>query len=204
VAGPQQRRLNRCRHCDLAFVPAEYHLSPAQEKERYALHDNSAGDSGYVRYLSGVADALERELPQNGRILDFGSGPDFVLTRILRQRGYCCEPYDPLYGIGAGALRRGNEYAAVIMCEVIEHLRTPAAELEAIGTVVAPDDGIVVIQTRLYSAETEFPSWWYAQDPTHIAFYSFKTMEYIGRLLRGPVEYRADKNLVVVGEKRVN
>ena len=40
-----------CRSCNLVFVPPAQHLSAADEKACYDLHDNQPGDPGYRRFL---------------------------------------------------------------------------------------------------------------------------------------------------------
>jgi SAM-dependent methyltransferase len=177
VAECGKRPLCRCRTCDLTFVPARYHVSPEQELQRYALHTNSEDDAGYVAFLESVASAVERFPLAHPDILDFGSGPNQVLTTILHRRGYACRAYDPLYGVGLDALE--SRYDIVVLCEVFEHLRDPQGEFERIIGLLKPR-GLVLMHTLLRPFETgALSSWWYARDITHVNFLSMRCCEYI-------------------------
>lgn len=173
------RELLHCPACGLVFVPKAQWLSVAAERERYAHHDNTAANEGYVRFLGEVADLACAHLGPGGRVLDFGSGPNAVLTGLLRARGHACVAYDPVYGVGADAL--ADRYDAVVACEVIEHLREPRAELARITACLRPG-GSVVVRTRCYPSVAEIPSWWYARDLAHINFFGARTLDVGARL----------------------
>ena len=51
-----------CRTCDLVFVPPAQHLSAADEKAHYDLHDNQLGDPGYRRFLDRLFTPLNQRL----------------------------------------------------------------------------------------------------------------------------------------------
>lgn len=175
------RPLNRCPTCDLVFVPASHHVSLEQERERYELHTNNEQDAGYVAFLETVAAAIDRLPVPHPSILDFGSGPNQVLTGILRDKGYACDAYDPLYGIGPDVFSR--RYDIVVLCEVFEHLRAPRAELERIAVMLKPR-GFVVIRTLLRPDDIgALSSWWYARDITHLNFLSIRCCEHIAAML---------------------
>jgi hypothetical protein len=165
----QQRDLYHCRACGLVFVPPTQWVSVADERARYGHHDNTAENAGYLRFLGEVADVVAAVASPPGRVLDFGSGKHAILTELLRQRGYHCTAYDPVYGLGMDAL--GGRYDVVILCEVIEHLRDLRDELERISGTLT-EGGRVVVRTRCYPSLAALPTWWYARDPTHINFFS--------------------------------
>jgi hypothetical protein len=163
------------------WVAAAEHLSPAAEQDRYARHHNAATDSGYVAYLSAVVDTvLAVAGPELGPTLDFGCGEHAVLTGLLRRRGIDCTPYDPLYGIGGDA--PGRTYRTIVACEVVEHFRDPRAEFARLGRLLAPG-GRLVIRTGLVTPAVDLATWWYARDPTHIAFYRVETIDAAARSL---------------------
>jgi hypothetical protein len=161
------------------FVPEAGWLTVAAERARYAHHDNTAANAGYVQFLGEVADVVCGLVGPGARVLDFGSGEHAVLTGILTQRGRECTAYDPLYGIGAGAL--AARYDVIVLCEVIEHLRDLRVELERIGKCRGPD-AVVVVRTRCYPSLAELPTWWYARDPTHVHFFTPRTLAHAARL----------------------
>lgn len=171
------RDLLLCRDCDMVFVPATQHLTPKRERERYAQHDNTADNPGYVSYLEGVARILDDIPVDNPSVLDFGCGEEAVLAGILREKGVRCAAYDPLYWIGGDAL--SGEYDVVIACEVIEHLRDLGSELSLLGRLVR-SGGYLVIRTQLRPEDPAAVSrWWYAQDLTHINFFSERCMRWV-------------------------
>ena len=106
------------------FVPPEFWLDENDERARYAHHDNSLANEGYVKFLGQVADVVAGLGAGQPRVLDFGSGEKAVLAEILRQRGFDCVAYDPLCSKGQAALR--DRYDIVVLCEVIEHCATCA------------------------------------------------------------------------------
>jgi hypothetical protein len=170
----QQRALVNCRDCGLVSVPPEFWLTADEERSRYAHHDNTAANEGYVKFLGQVADVVEGLVGPGMRILDFGSGQNAVLTDLLRARGRDCTAYDPLYGLGASAPQ--TTYDAVVVCEVIEHLRDPRGELHLLAACLAPG-GHIVVRTQCYPSLGELGSWWYARDATHLNFFARRTLE---------------------------
>ncbi len=163
-----------CPRCGLVFVPGEFWLGEDAERARYAHHDNSPTNEGYVRFLGQVADVVAELGSSHARVLDFGSGENAVLADILRQRGFDCLAYDPLYGKGLAALR--DRYDVVVLCEVIEHLRDLRDEILSLEKVLAPG-GSVVVRTQCYPSVAGVTSWWYARDATHLNFLSERTLE---------------------------
>jgi Methyltransferase domain len=188
------RVFNRCGSCELVFVPREYHLSSEEEKERYALHTNSPSDRKYVDYLSAIADDALTLAHGPVSVLDFGSGGEHVLTDIINSRGVRCVAYDPLYGLTAPDER----FDIVIACEVFEHLRDPRHSTDVLGRLAA-GGGFVYVRTRLYdhALAGDFAGWWYAKDPTHIAFYCGETMKTVAKLLGKKVVSTNNKDTII-------
>ena len=190
------REYVQCRLCDLIFVPRSSCVGEEQERKRYDLHSNTINDAGYVRYLETVADYLRYIPLQKPETLDFGSGQNAILTHILNRRGIPCTAYDPLYDIGTSALSR--KYDFVIMCEVIEHVRDLYNELTRIRDLLN-DNGFVLIRTQMVKDIAGFTSWWYTKDITHINFFSYRTLEYVGDFLRRRVIYSDRKHSTIYG-----
>lgn len=166
--------------CGLIFVPAEGHVTVEEEKKRYNLHKNSPTHEGYLRFLNELVSVVVGQTPVSGRILDYGSGPDAVLTGLLRKRGYDCTAYDPLYAIGTDALSK--KYDAVILCEVVEHFRDMKEEIANINKVLTAD-AVVMIRTQLYPSVEDFGGWWYKNDITHINFFGSSTINTLAHML---------------------
>jgi len=184
-----------CPECGLVFVPDSSCVTIDKEIERYNLHKNAADNTAYRDYLAGFLQELKRIPIANPAVLDFGSGREAVLTDILRGNGCNCHAYDPLYGIGFEALN--TVYDLVILCEVIEHIRDMAQALRIIDTVLDAQ-GYLLIKTELFQQETDFSTWWYAKDFTHINFLSIRTLHTVAGLLKRRVFYTNDKNIAII------
>lgn len=179
-----------CCSCGLHFVPSEFHLSPAQEYRRYLLHRNSLTDAGYVTFLMGAVESLKTHVISSAgrpaRVLDYGSGPTPVLVQLLNKEGFLALGYDPYFGDQAvpgceltAHVPNEGLFDAVVSNETVEHFRNPGKEWAAMVSLLRPR-GVLVIVTRLVLPGVDLASWYYAGDPTHIAFYSLDTFRHIG------------------------
>ena len=191
-----KRTFVRCSSCHLVFVPAEDMVSVEDEKRRYAEHDNSAADANYIEYIGSFADEIGRVPVASPRVLDFGSGPAQVLEKVLGERGVACVSYDPLYGIGEGAL--DGAYDVVAICEVMEHVRDLKKELDIVKRLIN-HSGYAVVRTELYTEQTDFETWWYARDITHVNFFRLTTMLRIAEYLGRGMLYTNARNVVIFG-----
>jgi hypothetical protein len=187
-----------CPVCELIFIPSDEWLSPEDEKARYANHENGADNPDYVRYLTNISHEIDRIPITHPRILDFGSGPEYVLTRVLLKRGIDCEPYDPVYGLGHEHL--SSRFDIVMICETLEHVRDIQKELTLLQHICKPE-GYVFIHTELYHRKEDFIHWWYAQDPTHINFFNGNAMGALSNMMERYVFYTNNKNVVILGRK---
>jgi hypothetical protein len=175
----KHREFVHCPDCGLVFVPQKFWLSADEERARYAHHDNSRSNEGYVKFLGQVADVVAGLRKGPARVLDFGSGETAVLADLLRQRGFDCVAFDPLYGKGTSAL--SARYDVVVLCEVIEHLRDLHAEILSLQECLS-SDGRIVVRTQCYPSVADMASWWYARDATHLNFFSERTLDFAASL----------------------
>lgn len=194
VGRNKQREFVHCTQCDLVCVPPAYWLSVDDERTRYGHHDNAPTNRGYVDFLNEVVTVVADVASPGARILDFGAGENAVLTELLRQRGWQCTAYDPIYGIGQRAF--SERYDVVVLCEVIEHLHNLRAELVRIAGCLAPLASVVV-RTRCYPSLAAIPTWWYARDPTHVNLFSQKALAYAAELCRARLRTTASPDLFV-------
>ena len=165
-----------CAACDLAFVPAEYHLQESVEVERYRMHDNDPNDEGYRRFLSRLWKELAPRLRPGASGLDFGCGPGPALAHMMREDGFEVALYDPHFFPDASRIDR--RYDFITCTETVEHLRDPAATFALLDTLLIPD-GQLGVMTGMLEDRADFASWYYQRDPTHICFYTRKTMSRI-------------------------
>lgn len=189
----KKRFFIQCQDCSLVFVPRNELLSSLEEQKRYNLHDNSIENRGYVKYLSEMADVLETLKISNPKVLDFGSGKNAVLEKILKKREILCQSYDPLYNLGMSTLN--NYYDVVISCEVMEHVYNISKELKLISSVLK-NGGYLILRTELFDDSIKFKSWWYKEDPTHINFFKPETIKKVSKILGGEIIWQ--KGSVVV------
>ena len=185
-----------CPVCELISVPSDEWLSPEKEKARYANHENGADNPDYVRYLTDISHEIDRIPVRHPRVLDFGSGPEYVLTQVLRKRGVDCEPYDPVYGLGEEHLY--SQFDIVVICETIEHVWDIQKELRLLRRVCRPE-GYIFVHTELYPNKEDFLHWWYALDQTHINFFNGNAMGALSNILKRNIFYTNNKNVVILG-----
>jgi len=71
-----------------------------------------------------------------------------------------------------------STYDFIVSCEVIEHFYNPAQEFKLLNKLLKKHAPLVV-KTDLHDSNTNFDTWYYRLDPTHVAFYSVQTLEWI-------------------------
>jgi SAM-dependent methyltransferase len=169
--GLEGREYFCCPSCALVFLDPAARLAPEKERERYLLHDNGPESPGYAAYLSEFADtAIAPFVPLKSRILDYGSGPYPLLTRILSERGFDAHAWDPLFSPVPPDPRL--TFDLVVAHEVLEHCHRPLDALRDIATKLSPG-GVLSLSTLFRPAQAKaFLSWWYRQDSTHLSFFS--------------------------------
>lgn len=173
----RSRTFFACPRCDLVFVPHREHLPPAQERARYERHQNAMENIGYVQMFTRKIRLMRRTWQGVRRVLDYGCGPGPVLVELLRRIGYDAYGYDPYF---APQMPPGP-FDAVVSTEAFEHFASPRRELDRIAALLRPG-GYLNVMTRLRPAGQALRSWWYARDPTHVAFYSQATFRWIAKV----------------------
>lgn len=175
------RRVHECESCGLWFVPSVFHCSKQAEKARYALHDNSASNLQYLAYLAPVAKKIARlcDLVPHGNVLDFGCGENAVLSSLLKEQNYVVDSYDPMYELQVDF--KSRKYSVVVASEVMEHVADLRATALLFGNVLS-DGGYIALRTKLFTRATDFALWWYAKDPTHICFFTKKSIDFFATL----------------------
>lgn len=171
-----------CQLCDLIFVPLDQHLSSADEKSYYDLHENQVDDQGYRRFLSRLFDPLNECLKKPSNGLDFGCGPGPALAEMFVEAGHSMWVYDPYYAPETSAL--SVPYDFITLSEVAEHLAHPLVELERLWNLLK-SGGVLGIMTKRVRNKEAFASWHYITDPTHICFFSEVTFQWLENRWRG-------------------
>ena len=180
------REFYECRICDLAFVPPEFHLPPDAEMQRYLMHDNDLEDGRYRAFLSRLWSHLRPLLDEGEYGLDYGCGPGPALVQMMTEDGFRVEKYDLYFFSDPSPL--GEAYDFITCTETIEHLKNPREVFALFDSILRPG-GKVGIMTGILDDRSEFGEWYYQRDPTHIAFYTRRTLNWVAARMSWNVEY---------------
>jgi len=194
------REYKQCECCRLVFVPAEYHLSPEEEKKRYDLHHNDPEDQGYREFLRRLFIPVNESLREGDHGLDFGSGPRPVLAEMFREKGFQVDLYDQFYADNREVFNL--EYDFITASEVVEHLREPGEDLARIFQILKPG-GILGIMTGMLPETGEFGQWHYQRDRTHICFFSPHVFYWLAWHWKASVEFPVE-NIALFRKSRKN
>jgi len=184
----------RCNNCLLVFVPSEQHLSLADEKAIYDLHENNPGDSGYRQFLSRLANPLTQRLNSHAIGLDYGCGPGPALAAMLTEKGFDMSAFDPIYNNQTGLLNL--QYDFITCTEVIEHFRNPHDQFERLFTLLNNNGWLGIMTKQVINAKA-FANWHYKNDLTHISFFSRPTFLWLAEKYRCRVEF-LQKDVVIL------
>lgn len=182
-----------CPNCDFISQDELTVLSGKAEKDQYNLHNNSYEDQGYTdMFRNFLNKAVLDFVPEGKKALEFGSGPEPVLSKILRlEFAYEVDSYDYYYA--PEKVYEGKKYDLITSTEVIEHLKEPMDYFRLFASLLKVD-GVLGLMTVFHPMDDEkFGDWWYRRDPTHISFFTTKTIEYIGKELGLVVLYNDKK-----------
>jgi trans-aconitate methyltransferase len=160
-------------------------VDAATEKARYEQHQNYPTDVRYRQFLSRLANPLISRVPPGSIGLDFGSGPEPVLSQMLTEAGLRVHLYDLFYARDQAVWSR--RYDFITASEVIEHLHNPRAELDRLFSVLAPG-GHLAVMTRWIGDHNTFIHSRYIRDPTHVSFYSEETCRWIAHRWQATLE----------------
>ncbi|MHB8835292.1 MAG: class I SAM-dependent methyltransferase [Candidatus Methylomirabilia bacterium] len=170
----RKRDYFHCPHCDLVFVPPDFHLAPEKERARYDCHQNSLSDPGYRAFLNRLFKPLKERLRPGARGLDFGCGRTPTLSVLFAEAGYACADYDRHYANDPAVLEKKYDFLAC--SETMEHFTRPREEFERFLRLVKPG-GWLGIMTQLRDEAPPFEKWFYKDDATHVCFFSRRTFQ---------------------------
>lgn len=165
-----------CDLCDMVFVPRSQLLTPDQQKARYLQHNNDVNGADYRKFLARLYDELRPHLKSGSKGLDYGCGPGPALAAMMREDGFEIALYDIFFHTEELVL--DERYDFITCTETAEHFSDPAAEFQRLATLLK-NPGWVGVMTGMLSDWSQFPDWYYHRDPTHVNFFSPKTMRWI-------------------------
>lgn len=115
-------------------------------------------------------------LTPGARGLDYGAGRTRTLAALLTDRGFIVDRFDPCFEPNPSAL--ATTYDFVTCTEVFEHFHEPRRDLAVIARLLRPGS-LLAVTTALVGVETDFTTWWYSRDATHVSFYRHETLAWI-------------------------
>ena len=183
------REFHCCAVCDLAFVPPLFHLPEAVERDRYLMHDNDPEDAGYRAFLGRLWDVLSPRLEAGDCGLDYGCGPGPALAEMIREAGFEIALYDLYFFPDQTPLERTYDF--ITCTETVEHLRNPLQVFTLLDGLLRPHGRLGVL-TGILDDRSTFGDWYYQRDPTHVAFYSRRTLRWVGDRMNWATEFPSE------------
>lgn len=166
----------RCGQCRAIFLDPGCYVSREDEQRRYEEHNNDVDDPGYQAFVDPIVKGIQERFGPGHKGLDFGAGTGPVITKLLRDRGFQVDMYDPFFFNDTRKLERTYDFIAC--CEVMEHFHDPAREFARLKSLLNPG-GELFCMTHIYTETTPFKNWYYKNDPTHVIFYHRDTLDWI-------------------------
>lgn len=183
-----------CSQCQLIFLQADLRLNLKTEKHRYSQHKNSIEDLNYLKFLDKLVTPLKAYLNHTDTGLDYGCGPSVVLAQYLSLQGFTSLHYDPLFFPSTNNLQR--QYNFITCTEVIEHLYQPLKVFKQINSLLKPG-AYLGLMTKLYQCKTQFATWHYHNDITHVSFYSKETINWIAKQFFWKVLFLSEQVIIL-------
>ena len=184
-----------CEYCKLIFVPEPYRLGFEEEKQRYLLHRNDIESERYVAFLRQAIDPALRYIDSSMQGLDFGCGPYPMLAKLLGRMKIVCQYYDPFFF----PIIDGSGFDFIFSTECVEHFFHPRKTFESIDSLLKKG-GFLIIMTSFWDNLDGFASWYYKNDPAHVAFYHPDTFDFLAMHFHYEFLYN-DGNRVVIFRK---
>ena len=187
------KKYYKCPRCWLIYMDRAFHPDPKAEKERYEEHNNDLNDPGYVAFLHQVIDPALPYLHKDMHLLDYGSGPNPVLSQLLKIQGFSCDNYDPFFC----KVPLTKKYDGIFCVETMEHFFEPQKEIERLTTLLT-SGGFLFVMTLLWTDVKRFANWFYRPDLTHVCFYHARTFDFIAKKYGFIIKYTDRKRVFVV------
>lgn len=188
---------HECKQCEFIFKDQSNYLSLGDELKVYNNHQNDESNIGYINFLTNFIDAAIMPYIQKGDVLDFGSGPNPVLAKIMREQYlFKVDIYDPFYS--PEKVYENKEYDLITSTEVVEHLSEPTNEIKMLVNHLKPN-GVISLMTLFHPRDrNKFFDWFYIRDTTHISFYTPKTIDCIAKQFNLKVIYTNEYRYTVL------
>ena len=186
-----------CKACEFIFKDEEAIISEGKELKVYQQHNNTEENLGYVAMFQDFIDkTITPHKAQIKTALDFGSGPNPVLAKILERNGFETDHYDKFFS--AKKVYEGKTYDLITSTEVIEHI----SDVQGVMALFAQHlnaGGYLALMTQFHPDDQEaYLNWWYRRDPTHIVFFRPRTFAVLAQQHGYSLRYHDDKKLILL------
>lgn len=179
------REYFRCSVCHLIFLHPDQRMGPEEEKARYATHNNDPSDLRYEGFLRRLWEPLKSRVSPGESGLDFGCGPTEAMREIAARDGFDLISYDPFFFPNPEVLQ--NTYDFIYCSEVIEHLYEPGKVFAQLAKLLGPGGRLGLMTGRLEDW-SQFKTWGYITDPSHVCFYPLATIDWLSQVYGFEVE----------------
>ena len=191
----------RCSFCSFVSLEDTFMVDRLKEKAQYDQHNNSLENEGYVQMFEDFIDLSIEPYRENIQtVLEFGSGPEPVLSKLLERRGLEVDIYDLFYA--PQKVYKGKQYDLISSTEVFEHLQKPLEVLETLVNHLNENAYIVLMTKFPPKDDKEFLAWWYRRDPTHISFFTPKSFEVMAEKVGLKVLKTFNGNIVIFQKEK--
>ena len=175
----------------LVYKDESHCISSEAEHARYLTHNNQLDDPRYYAYQKQIFDTFVSHYVF-GKILDYGCGEEAPLKAISQLDMAC---YDLYFHRHDHLL--ADTYDAIIMIEVIEHIRDVDWMFEKLVSWLNPK-GRLIIQTEFKPPFGQIHTWWYIRDETHVSFFDEDVFRFYAQKHGLAVIYTNQKNRIVL------
>jgi SAM-dependent methyltransferase len=169
---------HECDYCKFLFKDELMYLSREEELKVYERHENTIENIGYVNYLNNFIDTAVLPFINQGKVLDFGSGPNPVLSFLLKQSGsFDVDIYDYYYS--PLKVYEHHTYDLITTTEVIEHLQDPMTYFKLFYDLLN-QGGLLSIMTLFRpKSHLDIFNWFYIRDQSHVSFFNEQSLKAI-------------------------
>ncbi|MDD2986639.1 class I SAM-dependent methyltransferase [Flavobacterium sp.] len=182
-----------CSTCFAVFLDNKNYFSEKEEQKHYENHNNDIFDKGYQQFASPITNAIQRDFKPQHQGLDYGSGTNSVIVKMLKDSAYHISEYDPFFSNTISLLNQQYDY--ISCCEVMEHFHHPKKEFEKLYNLLLPN-GKLYCMTDLFDETKNFDTWYYKNDHSHVFFYHAKTIAWIAKTI-GFSNYSIEGRLIL-------
>lgn len=170
----------KCENCKTVYMDASCYVSQQREIDRYTEHNNDVDDLGYQKFVQPIVTSVLSDFTTESKGLDFGCGTGPVITKLLRDKNFEIQTFDPFFDNNLEALKTTYDY--IVCCEVIEHFHHPLKEFKLLKSLLKPQ-GKLYCMTDVYHENIDFKNWYYKNDETHVIFYSENSFNRLSKAL---------------------